>query len=163
MRQDNGDRRLTPVAEKIGLAGEQRVAKLKKKESEIELVSRRLEKERVEEVTMSKWLRRPEIGWEQVVERVPELGQVSADAAQQVVFDLKYAGYIARQDVEIERQRRMAERQIPDSLDYEKLSHMRNEAREKLAKIRPLSLAQAGRISGITPADIALLMAYLDR
>ena len=163
LRQDNGDRRLTPVAADVGLVAQDRIEKLEAKQVEIDRVISRLGKERVEDVTVAKWLRRPEIGWDNVVERLPELEEVSAGAAEQVVFDLKYAGYIARQDVEIERQQRMSERQIPDSLDYEQLSHMRNEAREKLAKIRPLSLAQAGRISGITPADIALLMAYLDR
>ena len=163
LRQDNGDRRLTPVAADVGLVTQDRIEKLEAKQVEIDRVISRLEKERVEDVTVAKWLRRPEIGWDNVVERLPELEEISAGAAEQVVFDLKYAGYIARQDVEIERQQRMSERQIPDSLDYEQLSHMRNEAREKLAKIRPLSLAQAGRISGITPADIALLMAYLDR
>jgi tRNA uridine 5-carboxymethylaminomethyl modification enzyme len=69
---------------------------------------------------------------------------------------------MTRQDVQIEKQRRMAKKTIPDRLDYAKLTHMRTEAREKLSKIRPSSMDQASRISGITPADLALLMAHLD-
>jgi tRNA uridine 5-carboxymethylaminomethyl modification enzyme len=79
------------------------------------------------------------------------------------VYDIKYAGYVARQDIEIARQKRMENKPIPDSVDYAALPHLRTEAREKLARIRPISLAQAGRISGITPADLALLTVYLDR
>jgi len=80
-----------------------------------------------------------------------------------VVYDIKYAGYVARQDVEIARQKRLANNPIPESIDYANLPHLRTEAREKLLRIRPVSLAQAGRISGITPADIALLTVYMDR
>ena len=75
---------------------------------------------------------------------------------------MKYAGYIARDQVEIARQQRLAERRIPDSFDFAGVRHLRAEAREKLTRVRPLSLAQAGRISGITPADMALLALYLE-
>ena len=163
LRQDNGDRRLTPLAADIGLVDNERIQKLQQKELEISTATRRLQNEKVEDVTMDKWLRRPEVNWDQVVARIPDLASVSNAAAEQVAFDIKYAGYIARQDAEIERQRRMSDRQIPDSLDYSNLSHMRNEAKEKLSRIRPQNLAQAGRISGITPADIALLLAYLEK
>jgi tRNA uridine 5-carboxymethylaminomethyl modification enzyme len=74
---------------------------------------------------------------------------------------VKYAGYIARQDVQIDRQKRLADKQIPDSLDYESMPHLRREAKEKLGRIRPVNLAQASRISGITPADLALLTAHI--
>jgi tRNA uridine 5-carboxymethylaminomethyl modification enzyme len=78
-----------------------------------------------------------------------------------VLYDVKYAGYIARQETDVARQRRLAEKRIPDLFDYARLPHLRAEAREKLTRIRPTSLAQASRISGITPADVALLMVHL--
>ena len=79
-----------------------------------------------------------------------------------MVYDVKYAGYIARQEIEIARQERLAEKKIPADLDYDALTQLRYEAREKLGRVRPLTLAQAGRISGITPADISRLMIYLE-
>ena len=115
------------------------------------------------EVTAAKFLRRPEISWQDICERLPELQQVPVDIAWQVECDVKYAGYIARQEVEVARQKRLAEKRIPDNLDYDSIGQLRTEAREKLAKIRPTSLAQASRISGITPADVALLMTHLDQ
>ena len=87
---------------------------------------------------------------------------VRVDVAEQACHDIKYAGYIARQEVQIDRQKRLASRRIPDSLDYSALTHLRTEAKEKLDLIRPADLAQASRISGITPADLALLTAHLD-
>jgi tRNA uridine 5-carboxymethylaminomethyl modification enzyme len=82
---------------------------------------------------------------------------------EQVVYDVKYSGYVERQKIDIERQKRLAEKKIPDEFDYHSITQLRNEAREKLSKIRPLSLAQASRISGITPADVALLTAHLHK
>jgi tRNA uridine 5-carboxymethylaminomethyl modification enzyme len=75
---------------------------------------------------------------------------------------VKYAGYVARQQTEVDRQKRLADRRIPASFDYGRLDQLRAEAREKLSRVHPTNLAQASRISGITPADIALLMVYLD-
>jgi tRNA uridine 5-carboxymethylaminomethyl modification enzyme len=81
---------------------------------------------------------------------------------QQLLSDLKYAGYIARQQVEVDRQSRLAQKRIPDSFSYEALPQLRAEAREKLTRVRPRNLSQASRISGITPADVALLMVHLE-
>jgi tRNA uridine 5-carboxymethylaminomethyl modification enzyme len=80
---------------------------------------------------------------------------------EQVVYDVKYSGYIARQQLEIDRQQRLQDKKIPDDFDYDGIGHLRTEARQKLAKIRPVSIAQASRISGITPADMALVLAHL--
>ncbi len=79
-----------------------------------------------------------------------------------MVFDVKYAGYITRQQDLIDRQTRLAKRKIPESFDYDSLTHLRHEAREKFNRVRPVSLEQASRISGITPADVALIMLHLD-
>ncbi len=162
LRQDNGDRRLTRQAFEIGLVDAERMQHLERKETAIASIVAKLGRVREGNVTLAKLLRRPEIDWPQIVERMPELADVSQQVAQQVVYDLKYEGYIARQDAEIARQQRLADKKIPDQIDYFALAHLRHEAREKLARIRPRDLAQAGRISGVTPADLALLMAYLD-
>jgi tRNA uridine 5-carboxymethylaminomethyl modification enzyme len=81
--------------------------------------------------------------------------------AEQVSHDVKYAGYVERQEVEIARARRLAEKRIPAAFDFSAIVHLRAEARAKLTRVRPASLAQASRISGITPADVALLMIHL--
>ena len=94
--------------------------------------------------------------------QIPELSNIEANAAQQCLFDIKYEGYIGRQRVEVERQHRLAGKRIPTSFDYDSIGPLRNEAREKLSKIRPLNLDQAKRISGITPADLALVLAHME-
>ena len=82
--------------------------------------------------------------------------------ARQVTYDAKYAGYVARQQIQIARQERLAARRIPADFDFQAVEHLRAEAREKFARIRPVDLAQASRISGITPADLAVLMVRME-
>ena len=163
LRHDNADRRLTPLAARIGLISDDRKRAFERKLVEIEVIAKRLESARSGDFTLSEWLRRPEVGWPEIVGMEPSLLGTEEEVAEQVVCDVKYAGYIARQEVEIRRQRRLAEKQIPASLDYHALPQMRMEAKEKLGRIRPDNLAQASRISGITPADLALLTAHLER
>ena len=164
LRHDNADRRLTPRAAALGLADGPRHQRWLKKEEEIGHLTAVLQTHRTAEgATLVKFLRRPETGWDDLVLRLPDLKRFAPEVAQQVVYDVKYAGYMARQDTEIARQQRLASKPIPDNLDYGSLPHLRAEAREKLSRIRPISLAQAGRISGITPADLALLAVYLSR
>ncbi|MFM7846802.1 MAG: tRNA uridine-5-carboxymethylaminomethyl(34) synthesis enzyme MnmG, partial [Planctomycetota bacterium] len=86
---------------------------------------------------------------------------VAREVAEQIVHDVKYAGYLRRQDQQVERQNRLSDQRIPANFDYQRLTQLRFEARQKLSQIRPVSLAQASRISGITPADIALLLTHL--
>ena len=161
LRQDNADRRLTDLASRFGLVGQNRVEKLHWKEAEIERVKKLLKKTRQGEVSLEKLLRRPETEWKHLAEACAELGDVHADVQQQVIFDTKYSGYVDRQQVAIDRQKRMAEKRIPPDFDYEGMSHLRREAKEKLARFRPTNIDQAQRISGITPADIAQLMLHL--
>jgi tRNA uridine 5-carboxymethylaminomethyl modification enzyme len=116
----------------------------------------------VDGVPLSKHLRRPEAIWADVIERLPELANVNREVARQVLHDLKYAGYVARQHVEVDRQARLAQKRIPDGFRYESIEQLRAEAREKFMRIRPRDLSQASRISGITPADLALLMVHLE-
>jgi tRNA uridine 5-carboxymethylaminomethyl modification enzyme len=96
------------------------------------------------------------------VEQLPELAATPPEVAEQVLWDVKYAGYVVRQQADVERQQRLADKRIPQSFDYGRLGQLRAEAREKLARVRPVNLAQASRISGITPADVALLMIHLE-
>jgi tRNA uridine 5-carboxymethylaminomethyl modification enzyme len=163
LRHDNADRRLTPLAFECGLVGPDRWSRLQKKLAEIRRVNGLLGATIIEGVPLSKFLRRPEVDWSQAVARVPELAAVDREIVEQVLCDLKYAGYVARQQVEVDRQSRLAEKRIPESFRYDRIAQLRAEAREKLTRIRPQNLAQASRISGITPADIALLMVHLDR
>jgi tRNA uridine 5-carboxymethylaminomethyl modification enzyme len=162
LRQDNADRRLTPIAERVGLADAERCARLAVKLTEIDRGMKTLARVRVEQETLHRYLTHPETGWGDVVARCPELATISSEAAEQITHDVKYAGYIAKQEVEIARNERLAEKRIPDSFDFAAIKHLRREAREKLTKVRPTSLAQASRISGITPADLALVRVYLD-
>jgi len=161
LRQDNADRRLTPLGQRIGLVGADRWARLTAKEAEIARALHVLESHHGEDVTLTKLLKRPEMGWPEMVARAPELADISPSVAEQVCHDVKYAGYVARQEVEIARQQRMADRRIPEAFDFAQITHLRAEAREKLTRVRPISLAQASRISGITPADVALLVIHL--
>lgn len=161
LRHDNADRRLTPLAMELGLVDSVRAEKFSIKRQQIEETAMRLDGTRHGDFKLTEWLRRPEITWTELSEMDGSLAEVPASVAEQVSYDVKYAGYIARQDVQINRQKRLADRVIPDTLDYFALPHLRVEAKEKLGRIRPTNLAQASRISGITPADLALLTAHL--
>jgi tRNA uridine 5-carboxymethylaminomethyl modification enzyme len=162
LRHDNADRRLTPLAYERGLVGADRWDRVRKKIAGIEAVTAMLEVTHVDGVPVARMLRRPEAEWSRAVELIPDLAAIDPDVACQVLYDLKYAGYVARQQIEVARQARVAEKLIPGSFNYDLLTHLRAEAREKLSRVRPRNLAQASRISGITPADIALVMVHLE-
>jgi tRNA uridine 5-carboxymethylaminomethyl modification enzyme len=162
LRHDNADRRLTGLGHRLGLVDESRWRRLEGKEAGIAAANERLDATRLDGVSLAKLLCRPEFAWQDAVRRLPELAEFDWQVAQQVTSDLKYAGYVAREEIDIARQRRLAERRIPEGFDFSTLCHLRREAREKLARIRPQDLAQAGRISGITPADVAVLLVYLE-
>jgi tRNA uridine 5-carboxymethylaminomethyl modification enzyme len=162
LRHDNADRRLTPLAHELGLATHDRWQQLEQKLADIERVMALLERTFREGVSLAKLLRRPEAEWSDAVRRLPELANVDRAVVQQVLSDLKYAGYVARQQTEVDRQTRLAQKRIPESFRYDRIMHLRAEAREKLSRVQPRDLAQASRISGITPADLALVMVHLD-
>jgi len=162
LRHDNADRRLTPTAARFGLAERERIERLAAKTAEIEAVGATLAARRAGGVPLAEMLKRPEFGWEEAVAAAPELAGVSKEVAAQVASDIRYAGYLALEREQIERRRRQADRVIPEGLDYAAVRHLRAEAREKLDRVRPRTLEQAGRVSGITPADLALVLIHLE-
>ena len=162
LRHDNADRRLTPLAYARGLVGDDRWNRLETKLAEIARINHLLDRMSTNGVPLSKFLRRPDSQWSDAVAIHPELSDVDCQVVQQVLCDLKYAGYIARQQTEVDRQSRLAEKRIPASFNYDGIVHLRAEAREKFSRVRPRNLSQASRISGITPADLALVLVHLD-
>jgi tRNA uridine 5-carboxymethylaminomethyl modification enzyme len=166
LRHDNADRRLTPLGHRAGLVDASRWHRLQRKEQALVELTEFLRTHRHEQQTLEQWLRRPEVDWAQVCTLAPGLAQraasVSAEAVEQVVLETKYSGYVARQAAQVERFQRMEARPIPLHFDYAAVPQLRAEAKEKLARVRPTSLGQASRISGISPADLAVLLIYLE-
>jgi tRNA uridine 5-carboxymethylaminomethyl modification enzyme len=162
LRHDNADRRLTPVAAAVGLAEPARVARLAAKQAGIDAALATLAVHRVDGVTLLDRLRRPEVGWGDCVAALPALAAVPAAVAEQVENDVRYEGYVRVERERIERQRAVASRPIPEGFAYGGVRHLRAEAREQLERIRPRTLGQAGRVRGVTPADIALVLVHLE-
>ena len=162
LRHDNADRRLTPLAERHGLVELHRVERLAAKTAAMETTLATLAARRVNGTTLADLLKRPEFTWSHCVAAVPELAAVSRDVAVQIENDIHYAGYVALDRERIERQKRLAQRTIPEGFDYGGVRHLRAEARDQLARIRPRTLGHAGRVSGITPADLALVLIHVE-
>ena len=182
LRQDNADRRLTAIGRRIGLVSEVRLRAVEEKYAAVEAEIRRLAARGAapsEELNrlltergsapltagapLAALLRRPEIHYGDLAPFDPDRPALPPEAAEAVEIAVKYEGYIRRQLREVEDFRRMEDRRLPPDLDYTAIQGLRLEAREKLQAVRPLNLGQAGRISGVSPADIAALMIYLER
>lgn len=163
LRHDNADRRLTPIAARIGLASAERIQRWEAHEAAIARASAIIDKKFHQGHSLEEWLRRPEIEWRHVCDFSEEarLLDVPSLAAQQLSIEAKYAGYIRRQTVAIERQEQIDTVRIPESFDFHACPQLRAEAKEKLTRVRPRHVGQASRISGVTPADLAVLMLYL--
>ncbi|MFM8273312.1 MAG: FAD-dependent oxidoreductase, partial [Gemmata sp.] len=164
LRHDNADRRLTPLGRRVGSVSEADWGRFQRKVQGVAELQRVLKSNRSEGDTLATWLRRTEVEWAAVCERLPSLREWDArpEVVEQVVLEAKYSGYIDRQAAEVERFQRLENRRIPETFDYAAVTQLRHEAREKLSRVRPASLGQASRISGITPADLAMLLLYLE-
>jgi tRNA uridine 5-carboxymethylaminomethyl modification enzyme len=161
LRHDNADLRLTPLANELGLVSQARYAKVQEKIAALEGLRAFVERTNFDGGRIAAWLRRPEKEFEMLP---AALRAGFADAHWEAVqTELKYAGYITRQNTAIERLRGQEDKAIPAGLDYAALGALRLETRQKLAKVRPATIGQAGRISGITPSDLALLAVAVER
>ena len=180
LRQDNADLRLTKIGYKVGLIDEDRYQAVLYKEKCIEEEIQRLKKtviganREAQELltslgssplatasTLADLIRRPELSYEVLESIDPERKPLPEDVIEQININLKYEGYIERQQRQIEQFKKMENKRLPEDMDYNAISGLRLEARQKLQKFRPLSIGQASRISGVNPADISVLMVYL--
>ncbi len=160
LRQDNADFRLSDLGHEVGLLRESAYRQFCEKRAQVEEELKRLKTTRIGQQTLEEQLRRTEVTYGDLAERREEL---SPEVIQQVEFAVKYAGYVQRQQAEVDRLKSLEEKLIPDSMDYLNLRGLRTEARVKLEAIRPRTIGQASRISGITPADIALVTVWMKR
>lgn len=165
LRHDNADRRLSPIGRRIGLVSEEAWERLNEKEKLIEETIKVLRDNYFEHASLEQWLRRHDVDWKSMLSIATEKLKLKIDlpreVEEQIELEVKYEGYINRQTVQIERFQKLESKLIPSNFDYLSISHLRREAKEKFNKIRPVNIGQAGRISGISPADIAVLLLYL--
>jgi len=160
IRQDNADLRLTPIGREAGLVSDEQWELFTKRRQLIEQETTRLHQLREGGSTQAELLRRPEITYRSLPNANLNLPE---DVQQQVEIQIKYAGYIARDVGQIQRFTRLEEKQLPTWIDYEKIPSLRFESRQKMLRYRPDSIGQASRISGVTPADIAILLIWLKK
>ena len=182
LRQDNADARLTPLGHEIGLISDERYVSFCKKWDRIHTEANRLNKIVLPPSdavlsflkehgstpisTGAKFcdlLKRPELDYTGLISLTGEEQGITGQEAEEVEILIKYEGYIARQQKQVEQFKKLEERRLPENIDYEKIDGLRIEARQKLVKMRPSSIGQAGRISGVSPADISVLLVYLEQ
>ena len=180
LRQDNADIRLTEKGYKAGLISESRYLKFCEKKRLIDEETQRVAGVRINgtkevneyleqkgstpllsSVSLAELIRRPELNYQILKEIDPERPELSPEIQEQVNIRIRYEGYIRRQQSQVEKFKKMESRKIPEDIDYQKVLSLRTEARQKLEKIRPVSIGQASRIAGVSPADISVLLIYL--
>lgn len=163
LRSDNADLRLTPIGRERGLVDDERWRRFTEKTAALAALQKLLTESRRNGKSALELLRRPEIGIDDLAENFPAILHYPPDVREELAIMTRYAGFIERQREDIERERRNRERRIPPDLGYDSIPHLRAEARERFAQIRPETFGQAARISGITAADISVLSVYLAR
>ena len=163
LRQDNADRRLTPLGIEIGTVCRARTERFRRYEENLQQGFAAMSKLRSLGATLEEWLRRNTITWDEVYQQFPQLTELnlSVNTRRQMMIEAQYAGYVRRQETDIARLQKVDSVKIPDIFDYLAVPQLRHEAKEKLNRLRPVTVGQASRVSGITPADIAILMFYL--
>lgn len=180
LRHDNADLRLTEIGHDIGLITEERYAKFLDKKAKVDAEVERLKVAKVRPVevnakleeagstpiqdgsTLLTLMRRPELGYDWIEQISPPEVELTADMKEQVEIQIKYAGYIEKQLIHVERLQKMEKKKIPDTIEYNEVHGLAMEAKQKLSTIRPISIGQASRIAGVTPADISILLVYLE-
>ena len=162
-RQDNADRRLYPIGHAIGLVSDEHMAAVEEKYAAVDREIKRLTHTGTAEGRLVDLLRRPENTYHSLAAVDPNRPELSTEVTEAVEISVKYQGYIDRQLRQVAEQRKMEDRPLPADLDYLSMEGLRLEARQKLDQIRPLNLGQASRISGVSPADIAVLMVMLEK
>ena len=181
-RQDNADQRLTHIGARVGLVPAERLQQVEEKYAAVEREMRRLEANGVpasktlndmlaqrestpveNSARLADLLRRPGVSYGDIAPFDPNRPLLPAAVTEEVEIQIKYAGYLARQEKQVEEFRKEEARLLPGDIDYEKIAGLRLEARDKLSEIRPVSIGQASRISGVSPADIAVLLIYLEQ
>ena len=181
-RQDNADQRLTHIGANVGLVPQERLRQVEEKYEAVRREVKRLEERGVpasealnamleardsapvtNSARLADLLRRPQVTYEDIGPFDPERPVLPASVTEEVEIQVKYAGYLQRQLKQVEEFKKEESRLLPENLDYEKVIGLRLEARQKLSEIRPVSIGQAGRISGVSPADIAVLLIYLEQ
>jgi tRNA uridine 5-carboxymethylaminomethyl modification enzyme len=160
LRQDNADMRLSEIGHEVGLLPDRKYSIFCSKQKTILNEISRLHSIYYVSNSLAKVLSRPEVGYKDLPNRNDAL---SEEVIQQVEIAIKYAGYIERQEAEVEKFKNLEDKQIPDSFEFSSVPSLRLEARQKLSKIRPTTIGQAARISGVSPADISILMVWLKR
>lgn len=163
LRHDNADQRLTQKGYDVGLQTEENLSRLHEKVARIESVKDLLEANRYQEKSALEALKMPEVTIKELTQSIPELTAYPSSIRYEVELDVKYAGYIKRQERQINRFERFETMTIPQELDYDAIEGLSTEARQKLKHIRPLSVGQATRISGIRSSDTAILIVHLQR
>lgn len=182
LRHDNADLRLTDIGYEIGMISEERYAKFNQKRESIKAEQERLQSIRIKpnEHTQSviesrggsalkdgilalDLLRRPEMDYNAIMEILQETSPVNEDIQEQVEIQTKYEGYIQKSLAQVEKVKRMEDKKIPLNIDYDAINSLASEAREKLKEVNPLDIAQASRISGVNPADISILLVYIEQ
>jgi tRNA uridine 5-carboxymethylaminomethyl modification enzyme len=161
LRHDNADIRLSETADAAGLISSDFLARTRAKIEKVAALRHRLENTHTADGSLAKWLRRPESSWESFDQELK--AAFNPSIWELVEIDVKYEGYIRRQGELVEKTKRADEKKIPPGMNYLEISGLKREAQTKLQAVQPITLGQAGRISGITPADISLLAVWLEK
>ncbi|MDO4975515.1 MAG: FAD-dependent oxidoreductase, partial [Alphaproteobacteria bacterium] len=163
LRQDNADRRLTELGYKLGTVTEERYQKYLEKKKHVDDEIERLKSVKHKGHSLYDLIKRPEYDYESVAEFDKDRPELTATEKSEVEVEIKYQGYIGKQILEVEKMRNLEKKKLDESTDYNSIGGLRLEARQKLSQIKPLTLGQASRISGVSPADISVLLVYLEK